>query len=243
MYAGKYTRERPKQPCLVMSGSGESRTYAELDSRSNQLAHLLRQHGLNISDHYAVFMENNVYYAEVCAAGARAGLYYTCINSFLTPDEVAYIVNNCQAKALITSQAKYEVASKAVQQCPEVKLCLLVNAEDFSAPFIDYEEAIEKLPTTPVEDEHVGTGMLYSSGTTGRPKGILRPLPDQPLDEPLPAFKFLNDCWSCCEGMVHLTPAPALPRSTPVFTGPDYKKWWHLYCHGTLRRGAIPGAG
>ncbi len=208
MYAGKYTRSRSEQPCLIIAESGKTITYVELESRSNQLAHLLRKHGLNTFDHYAVFMENSVYYAEICAAGSRAGLYYTCINSYLSPDEVAYIVNNSKSKALITSPAKHEVASQALRQCPDVSLCLLVDADDNQGSFLDYDAEISKFPSTPIKDEHIGTGMLYSSGTTGRPKGILRPLPDQPLDELLPVFRFLNETWQFSEGMVHLTPAP-----------------------------------
>ena len=108
-----------------MAGSGEVLTYGELERRSNRLAHLLRANGLPRLDHYAVFMENHIRYAECCAAGERAGLYYTCINSFLTPDEVAYIVNNSESKILITSQAKRAVALAALGQCPKVTLCLI----------------------------------------------------------------------------------------------------------------------
>ena len=77
-----------------MAKTGEAVTYAELEARSNRLAHLLRAQGLGRLDHYAIFMENNARYIESCSAGSRAGLYYTCVNSFLTPDELAYILNN-----------------------------------------------------------------------------------------------------------------------------------------------------
>jgi long-chain acyl-CoA synthetase len=74
MYAGKYALENAEQAAVIMAGTGESVSYAELDSRSNQLAHLLRQHGLKRLDHYAIFMENTARYIEVCSAGERAGL-------------------------------------------------------------------------------------------------------------------------------------------------------------------------
>ena len=208
MYPGIYAKERAEQPCIIMADSGETVTYKELEARSNQLAHLLRNHGLNALDHYAVFMENNSRYAEVCAAGARAGLYYSPINSYLSADEVAYIVNNSQSKALITSQTMREVAIEAIQQCPDVTLHLIVDGTGDSKPFIDYEEAISNFPITPIADERIGVGMLYSSGTTGRPKGILRPLPDQPPDESLPLFQFMNDTWKFRDGVVYLSPAP-----------------------------------
>ncbi|NIP15051.1 MAG: AMP-binding protein, partial [Pseudomonadales bacterium] len=94
MYPGKHVPEHADRPAVVMASSGEIITYGELEARTNQLAHLLRNHGLKRLDHYAIFMENNSRYVEACGAGERSGLYYTCINSYLTPEEVAYIVNN-----------------------------------------------------------------------------------------------------------------------------------------------------
>ena len=81
-----------------MATSGETVTYAELERRSNRLAHFLRASGLRRLDHYAIFMENNARYIECCCAGERAGLYYTCVNSYLTPDETAYILDNSESK-------------------------------------------------------------------------------------------------------------------------------------------------
>src|SRR5215469_7661541 len=129
MYLGEHARLRPDQPAVIMAASGEVLTYGQLERRSNRLAHLFRAHGLQRLDHYAVFMENNARYVEVCAAGARAGLYFTCINSYLTPDEMAYIVNNSESKILITSAAKWAVAMAALRQCPNVRLCLIVDGE------------------------------------------------------------------------------------------------------------------
>ena len=109
MFPGKYALENADQAALIMAETGESVSYAELESRSNQLAHLLRKHGLKRLDHYAIFMENNLRFIEACTAGERSGLYYTCINSYLKADELAYIVNNSEAKIIITSAAKETV--------------------------------------------------------------------------------------------------------------------------------------
>src|SRR6202030_4223423 len=106
MYTGKHAYLRPLQPAFIMANSGEAVSYAELEARSNRLAHLIRNRGLERLDHYAIFMENNSRYLEACGAGERAGLYYTCINSYLTGSELAYIVNNSCARILITSAAK-----------------------------------------------------------------------------------------------------------------------------------------
>ena len=96
----------------------QSVSYAEYEARTNRLAHLLRARGLGRLDHYAIFMENNDRYLEACGAGERAGLYYTCVNSYLTAPELAYILNNSTAKFLITSRACREVALEAARDCP-----------------------------------------------------------------------------------------------------------------------------
>ena len=195
MYAGKYAVERADVPAFIMAGSGESVSYAEFDARTNRLAHLLRAQGLRRLDHYAIYMENNSRYLEACGAGERSGLYYTCINSYLTVDELAYIVQNCEAQVLITSAEKLEVATQALKQCPKVRLCLVVGGGSLTGIFADYAQTVAKFPATPIADEWLGTPMLYSSGTTGRPKGILRPLPENPPSKPLPLFDFLSKRW------------------------------------------------
>jgi long-chain acyl-CoA synthetase len=214
MYAGRHARERAGQAAFIMAGSGETVTYSEYEARTNRLAHLLRVHGLERLDHYAIFMENNSRYLEACGAGERSGLYYTCINSYLTPDELAYIVNNSESKALITSRAKRDVAMAAIRQCPKVTLCLIVDGTGDDGPFEDYATAVARWPDTPIADESLGTPMLYSSGTTGRPKGILRPLPENLPSQPLPLFDFLVRLWRYRDGMIYLSPAP-LYHSAP----------------------------
>src|SRR6266850_237087 len=208
MYTGKHAHLRPLQPAFIMAGTGETVTYAELEARSNRLAHLLRKLGLKRLDHYAIFMENNSRYLEACSAGERSGLYYTCVNSYLTPGELAYIVNNSQSRVLITSAAKLGVAREALTECPRVELCVVADGESESERIVGLREVTAGLPKTPVSDEAVGTAMLYSSGTTGRPKGILRPLPELPADQQLPLFDFLVKIWQYREDMIYLSPAP-----------------------------------
>jgi long-chain acyl-CoA synthetase len=214
MYTGKHAHLRPLQPAFIMAGSGETVTYAELDARSNRLAHLLRNLGLKRLDHYAIFMENNSRYLEACGAGERSGLYYTCVNSYLTASELSYIVNNSCSRVLITSLAKLDVAREALQECPKVELCIIADGESESERIVGLREATSGLPRTPIADECNGTAMLYSSGTTGRPKGILRPLPEQLPSQQLPLFDFLQKLWHYREGMIYLSPAP-LYHSAP----------------------------
>src|SRR5215467_11269811 len=127
MYPGDHAITRAEQPALIMAQMGESLTYGELEARTNRLAHLLRARGLRRLDHYAIFMENNARFVECCGAGERAGLYYTCVNSYLTPAELAYILNNSESKVLITSMAKREVALKALAASPRILCCLIVD--------------------------------------------------------------------------------------------------------------------
>jgi long-chain acyl-CoA synthetase len=197
-----------------MAGTGEAVTYRELNARSNALAHLFRNRGLKRLDHYAIFMENNSRYLEACGAGERSGLYFTCVNSYLTSSELAYILTNSESRILITSKAKLEVAREALQQCPTVELCIVADGETESDRIVGLREATAGLPKTPIPDETVGTAMLYSSGTTGRPKGIVRPLPEQPPLQNLPIFDFLHKLWQYREGMIYLSPAP-LYHSAP----------------------------
>ena len=214
MYSGTHVAARAAQPAIIMAGTGETITYAELEARENRLAHLFRARGLKRGDHYAVFVENNARYVECCGAGERSGLYYTCINSFLMPEELAYIVNNCEAKMLITSQEKREIALAALKKCPRAELCLVVDGEGDGDHVLNLDEATSVFPATPIADEALGVAMLYSSGTTGQPKGILRPLPEQSPAKKLPILDFLERLWRYRDGMIYLSPAP-LYHSAP----------------------------
>jgi long-chain acyl-CoA synthetase len=208
MYTGKQAHLRPLQPAFIMANSGEAVTYRELEARENRLAHLFRKCGLKRLDHYSIFMENNSRYIEACGAGERAGLYFTCVNSYLTPGELAYILVNSESRILITSRAKLDVAREAIAACPKVELCIVADGDGESDRIVGLEAATKGLPKTPIADEYLGTAMLYSSGTTGRPKGVLRPLPEQPPAQNLPLFAFLVKIWQYREGMVYLSPAP-----------------------------------
>ena len=216
MYPGAHAVRHADRPAVIMASSGASISYGEYEARANRLAHLLRTEGLRAGDHIAIFMENNERYLEACAGGERAGLYYTCVNSFLTPEEVAYIVDNCEARVLITSAGKRETALAAVADCPRVTRVLVIDepggADDDRVR--DYAEAISAHPSTPIADEQLGVAMLYSSGTTGRPKGIVRPMAEQSPAEALPLYAFLDGLWNYRDDMVYLSPAP-LYHSAP----------------------------
>ena len=218
MYPGAFAKQNPSKPAFIMASTGEEVSYQDFDKRSNQLAHYLRSEGLKKHDHYSIFMENNNRYLESNSAGERSGLYCTCINSYLKSEELSYILINSDTQVLITSKAKLDIVKEATKNCSLLKTILVVGGGNDALPqnFLDYQKAVSELPTSPIEDECLGTSMLYSSGTTGRPKGILRPLPDQRPDEPLPIMNFLSSLWNYREDMIYLSPAP-LYHSAPLF--------------------------
>ncbi len=219
MYAGAHAIEHPDQPCIVMASTGEVITYGEYDARTNRLAHLLRAHGLQHGDHYSILMENNARFLEACGAGERAGLYYTPINSHLTADEVAYILANSESKVLVTSAELRDVALAAMAQAPNVTLGLIVDPTGHDGPLQDYVEATAAFPSTPIADEKLGGSMLYSSGTTGRPKGILRAIPDATPDQSAALGSFLIKAWQYRPGMIYLSPAPLYHSAPQGATG------------------------
>jgi long-chain acyl-CoA synthetase len=214
MFTRSTAQEHPDRPAIIMASTGQVITHAEHEAGANRLAHALRRHGLQKGDHYALFMENNNKFLEICAAGERSGLFYTPINSYLTADELAYIIQNSQSKVLIVSKAKRDIAAAALEQCPNVTLGIMIDAEENDPVFVDYINLIAHEPTEPIADENLGIAMLYSSGTTGRPKGILRPMPDSSPDSPLPLWGFLDNLWKYEDGMTYLSPAP-LYHSAP----------------------------
>src|SRR3954464_10793637 len=142
MYPGEHAKTHPDQVALLMEPSGEQLTFAEYEANCNRLAHLFRAAGLVKGDHVAMFLENHLRYFELQGAAERSGLYFTCINSYLTPEEVAYIVEDCQARAFITSVARADVAVEAAKLTPNVEIFLCVDTDHSIGPFEPYEAAI-----------------------------------------------------------------------------------------------------
>jgi long-chain acyl-CoA synthetase len=167
------------RPAVVMTGSGEIVTYADLDERSKRLAQLFRVRGLQAGDHVALLLENHPRYFEVFWAAIRAGLHITPINWHLKPDEASYIVKDCGAQALITSAMLAPLAAQLEPSLTNVHIRLSVDA---AIPgFESYESAIAAHPAEHLDVEAEGAVMFYSSGTTGRPKGIKRKIVGEPF--------------------------------------------------------------
>jgi long-chain acyl-CoA synthetase len=206
-YPGTIAALDPDRPAVVMGASGDVVTYGQLNDGSIRLARLLRESGLRRGDHFAVMMENHPRYCEVVWAAMRSGLYVTAINSHLTPSEAAFIIDDCEAKVLVTSAARAEVAQAMVTDTPRVLRRLMLDGE--ISGHESYETATAAYSAEPLDNEERGTVMLYSSGTTGRPKGVKFPLPagDASLGEAEIAA-YNQELYGFRDGMVYLSPAP-----------------------------------
>jgi long-chain acyl-CoA synthetase len=197
----------PHKIAYMMAESGQGITYRQLDERANQGAQLFRSLGVQAGDHIAMLLENSTTFMEICWAAQRSGIYYTAISRYLTADEIAYIVKDCGAKVFITSPQCFErIATLLDNELQSVRRYMTGGVKPGFEP---WEAAIATRPTSRIADESVGHDMLYSSGTTGRPKGIKRPASTDPIDQINPLMRML--CVAGCgmsENTVYLSPAP-----------------------------------
>ena len=205
MHPFHHAQTQPDKAAYVMAGSGEKVTYRQLDERSNQGAQLFRSWGLKAGDVIAILMDNNARFFEIAWAAQRAGLYYTCVSTKLTPAEVEYIVKDCGARALIVSPALDVVAQAVAPLIPGVRLLRVGGGQDV---FEDFEAARDAMPTTPIADETAGSDMLYSSGTTGRPKGVKPALSGGPIDAPHALQMMAQGLFGFSGDSLYLSPAP-----------------------------------
>lgn len=206
-----HARVHPDHPAVVMAHSGETVTYAALECRSNQAAHLFRALGLLPGDHVAFLVDNCAQFQELCWAAQRSGLYFTPISTRLLPDEIEYIVRDCDAQLLVASSS---LADKILRLAPDLTAHRYVLGGDL-AGIARWEEAAAAFPATPLSDEVMGYEMLYSSGTTGKPKGILTPFARSPIDSSTPVRIAIRERYGFDEHSIYLSPAP-LYHGAPV---------------------------
>ncbi|MEZ5218224.1 MAG: AMP-binding protein [Ilumatobacteraceae bacterium] len=168
--------KRDPHRAAIVSPKGD-RTFAELNARANQLARALRARGVSAGDSVALMCGNRPEFAETINACLRIGVRMTPINWHLTADETAYILEDCEAVALVADADLGDVPRAAAERVPGVRVRLAVGGPIDG--FEDYEDALGDHAGDDIDDPTLGTSMLYTSGTTGRPKGVhARPPPE-----------------------------------------------------------------
>ena len=214
MFPGDYAATTPDKPAVIMAATGATQTFAELDAAANQLSQLLHTSGLRAGDHVGICMENNIRFLEVLWGCHYAGLVYTACSSRLTTDELAYILDDCGARAFITSIVKAEQAAEVVERTPNIELRLMIDG--VIDGYQSYERAIAEHPPARLDAGIAGTDMLYSSGTTGRPKGVAIAFEQRSLlDTPISVHGLLTRVFGGTADAVYLSPAP-LYHSAPL---------------------------
>ena len=217
MYLGAHTSTTPDKPALIMTGSGYTQTFAELDAAANRLSRLLRSAGLQPGDHVAICMENHDRYLEVLWGCQYAGVVYTAASSRLTSKELSYIINDCAAKVFITSKYKADQAAEIVADTPNVHLRLML---DGTIPaYESYENAVAAQSADALPDRIAGIDMLYSSGTTGMPKGVTKPFVALPLETtPTSVAPMIGMLFGFSPDSIYLSPAPLYHAAPLRFT-------------------------
>lgn len=206
MYPGTHAAIRPDHPAVVVVDDGTVVTYGELETRSAMLASALHGLGLRRGDVLAMLSDNQAECFTIAWAALRSGLYITALNHHLAPAEIAYIVEDSEAQVLITSAGVREIAEAVVPLLPDAVVRVAFGGEVAGH---DSYEALLATGTTPLTEMPRGADMLYSSGTTGRPKGVKGPLPEFAVDEPGdPVTMLLVTVFGLDPDTRYLSPAP-----------------------------------
>lgn len=195
-----------------MAGSGHVTSYREFESCANRCAHLFRSLGMRRGDHIAIMMENHPLYLQICWGAQRAGLYYTPVSWRLQADEVFYIISNCDARIFITSSAVKSVVRSLPNSTSKDVRCFM--ADGAIEGFDSLEAALSRMPEGPIADQSEGALMPYSSGTTGYPKGISRPLSGAAYGQG-DLFPVMTAMYGATGESIFLSPAP-LYHSAPL---------------------------
>lgn len=201
-----HARATPDKPAVVMHPNGLVRSYREVDDASVRLAHVLRARGQGAGGHVAVLLGNQPEFCDVVWAAQRIGCYVTPINWHLAADEAGYIVADCEATALVATARLADVVAQMGGHLTDVTTRIAVNG--VLPGFDRYEDLVADVDVTAVPGEREGGWMFYSSGTTGRPKGILPPLPDVDLGAPSLFTLLLTGLFGFTADTVYLSPAP-----------------------------------
>ncbi|MCG7630759.1 acyl-CoA synthetase [Gordonia McavH-238-E] len=209
MFPGVFAKSTPDKPAVVRAATGEGLTYRQLDENSTRLANYLESLGLRRGDSIAVVSANDFHVFEVYWAALRSGLYVTAVNHHLTAAETNYILADCNAQVLFAGASVVD----AVSASGEIEALAgpgrrVVWGGDIDG-FDSFDEVLANASSEPRTDQPRGTDMLYSSGTTGRPKGIKTPMPEGQVDEVPDAYTAIfAPMYGYDDTAVYLSPAP-----------------------------------
>jgi long-chain acyl-CoA synthetase len=205
MHLSELAARQPDKPAAIMADGSRTVTFAELDEQSCRVSRLLAGLGVGPGDHVAVLMANRLDYFAIAWGAQRRGTYWTPVNWHLAPDEASYIVEDCGAKVLFASPETADVAGRIAARLPG--LTVFVTGTDHPG-LRRYEDAIAAQAAAPPPDEVEGMYFLYSSGTTGRPKGILRESTFPPFGTGVGLELLMQGMFGFDADTVYLCPAP-----------------------------------
>ena len=198
-----FARDNPDKPAIIMGASGQVISFGELDALSNQVAHLLRQEGLQIGDKVGICLDNHPLYLVLAWGAQRAGLFMTTIPYRLTAPEIAYMLEDSGAKLIFGSEEFDSLLNDLAPLTPHVTQLRFGGQGEQ-----DLAAALRAMPCTPIADERAGSDLLYSSGTTGKPKAVDVGLP---VDPAIDARHWIGDMiegFGATRDSVFLSPAP-----------------------------------
>jgi long-chain acyl-CoA synthetase len=203
MHPARHAETHPDKAAIIVAETGAVTTYAELNAASNRVAQLFRSRGLQIGDAVAIMVENDPQFYAMVWGAQRAGLRFVCMSTKLTFDEASYIIENSGAKLLIASAELAALAERLAEPRDRYVFGGTING------YAHWEDAVAAMTDTPIADERAGTSMLYSSGTTGRPKGVRLALPENPaIDGPNPLMMLAQGFFRVTANSIYLSPAP-----------------------------------
>lgn len=206
MHPSVHAQSKPHKAALIIAETGEALSYAALDAAANRAAHLFRSVGLVAGDTVALLLENSAAFYEIVWGAQRSGLFFVCIPSKLTAPEIDYIVRDSGSKLLIAGHAMAGVAERLAERLGAVRRFMLGG---MITGWPSWEAAVADMPHTPIADERAGIDMLYSSGTTGRPKGVRVALPEDPnIAAPNVLMMLAQHLYRLGPDSIYLSPAP-----------------------------------
>ncbi len=214
-HPGIFAQRTPDRPAIIMGEIGKTYSFQEFEQVSNQVAHLFCSSGMKRGDRIAILLENHIFYIPIVWGAFRSGLRVVPIATHLTSNDIDYILNDSGAKILITSRFMRDKASDLIKHSiPEHNSFMI----DGTGPkFRSFEETLNKQAITPIKDQSEGVEMLYSSGTTGRPKGIMKALPEGPFGVPTDGQKLISEIYEINAETVYLSPAPQYHAAPLLF--------------------------